>query len=62
MPEEARRRDGDDAVVIPLGTGGRPGRGSGKARPSAAAGADRDDDGVVAVATAGFLRHGRPPP
>ena len=28
----------------------------------AAAGADRDDDGVVAVAAAGFLRHGRPPP
>ncbi|HYJ27716.1 MAG TPA: 1-acyl-sn-glycerol-3-phosphate acyltransferase, partial [Nocardioides sp.] len=37
MPEHARRGDGDDAVVIPIGTGGRPGRGSGKARPSAAA-------------------------
>ena len=33
MPEEAGR----DAVVIPIGTGGRPGRGSGRARPSAAA-------------------------
>lgn len=32
MPEEAH-----DAVVIPIGTGGRPGRGSGSARPSAAA-------------------------
>ena len=32
MAEEAR-----DAVVIPIGTGGRPGRGSGKARPSSAA-------------------------
>ncbi len=37
MPEEARRRDGDDAVVIPIGTGGRPGRGSGSTRPSSAA-------------------------
>jgi 1-acyl-sn-glycerol-3-phosphate acyltransferase len=37
VPEEARRRDGDDAVVIPIGTGGRPGRGSGSARPSSAA-------------------------
>ncbi|MCP3421746.1 lysophospholipid acyltransferase family protein [Nocardioides pinisoli] len=37
MPEEARRRDGEDAVVIPIGTGGRPGRGSGSARPSSAA-------------------------
>ena len=37
MPEEARRRDGDHAVVIPIGTGGRPGRGSGSARPSSAA-------------------------
>ena len=37
MPEEARRRDGDHAVVIPIGTGGRPGRGSGTARPSSAA-------------------------
>lgn len=37
MPEKARRRDGDDAVVIPIGTGGRPGRGSGSARPSSAA-------------------------
>ena len=33
MPEEAR----EDAVVIPIGTGGRPGRGTGKARPSSAA-------------------------
>ncbi|SFB40401.1 1-acyl-sn-glycerol-3-phosphate acyltransferase [Nocardioides alpinus] len=32
MAEEAR-----DAVVIPIGTGGRPGRGSGSARPSSAA-------------------------
>ncbi len=32
MAEEAR-----DAVVIPIGTGGRPGRGTGKARPSTAA-------------------------
>ncbi len=32
MAEEAR-----DAVVIPIGTGGRPGRGTGKARPSSAA-------------------------
>ncbi|WP_416955534.1 lysophospholipid acyltransferase family protein [Nocardioides sp. T5] len=37
MPEKARRRDGEDAVVIPIGTGGRPGRGSGSARPSSAA-------------------------
>ena len=37
MPEEARRRDGDHAVVIPIGTGGRPGRGSGTARPCSAA-------------------------
>ncbi len=33
MPEQAR----EDAVVIPIGTGGRPGRGSGRARPSSAA-------------------------
>ena len=33
MAEEARK----DAVVIPIGTGGRPGRGSGSARPSSAA-------------------------
>ena len=33
MPDEAR----EDAVVIPIGTGGRPGRGSGTARPSSAA-------------------------
>ncbi len=33
MPEEAR----GEAVVIPIGTGGRPGRGTGKARPSSAA-------------------------
>jgi len=32
VAEEAR-----DAVVIPIGTGGRPGRGSGSARPSSAA-------------------------
>ena len=37
MPEEARRREGEDAVVIPIGTGGRPGRGSGSSRPSSAA-------------------------
>ena len=37
MPEEARRPQGDDAVVIPIGTGGRPGRGTGSARPSSAA-------------------------
>jgi 1-acyl-sn-glycerol-3-phosphate acyltransferase len=37
VPEEARRRDGEEAVVIPIGTGGRPGRGSGSARPSSAA-------------------------
>ncbi|TGN62711.1 glycerol acyltransferase [Nocardioides eburneiflavus] len=36
MPEEARN-GADDAVVIPIGTGGRPGRGSGSARPSSAA-------------------------
>lgn len=36
MPEP-RRDDGQDAVVIPIGTGGRPGRGSGTARPSSAA-------------------------
>ena len=34
MAEEAARRDAD---VIPIGTGGRPGRGSGRTRPSAAA-------------------------
>jgi 1-acyl-sn-glycerol-3-phosphate acyltransferase len=33
VPEEARR----DADVIPIGTGGRPGRGTGQARPSSAA-------------------------
>ncbi len=33
MAEEARK----DAVVIPIGTGGRPGRGSGTSRPSSAA-------------------------
>lgn len=37
MPDEARRPDREDAVVIPIGTGGRPGRGSGSARPSSAA-------------------------
>ncbi|GAA5115948.1 lysophospholipid acyltransferase family protein [Alloalcanivorax gelatiniphagus] len=37
MREEARRSTGEDAVVIPIGTGGRPGRGSGSARPSSAA-------------------------
>ncbi len=36
MPEEARNGT-EDAVVIPIGTGGRPGRGSGSARPSSAA-------------------------
>ncbi len=36
MPE-ARRGSEQDAVVIPIGTGGRPGRGSGSARPSSAA-------------------------
>ncbi|WP_242494634.1 lysophospholipid acyltransferase family protein [Nocardioides zhouii] len=37
MPEEAQRGSGEDAVVIPIGTGGRPGRGTGSARPSSAA-------------------------
>ena len=37
MPDEARRGSGEDAVVIPIGTGGRPGRGTGSARPSSAA-------------------------
>ncbi|WP_322920991.1 lysophospholipid acyltransferase family protein [Nocardioides renjunii] len=37
MPEEARPPSRQDAVVIPIGTGGRPGRGSGSARPSSAA-------------------------
>lgn len=37
MPEEVRRTSGEDAVVIPIGTGGRPGRGTGSARPSSAA-------------------------
>jgi 1-acyl-sn-glycerol-3-phosphate acyltransferase len=37
MVEEARDDVGQDAVVIPIGTGGRPGRGSGSARPSSAA-------------------------
>jgi len=36
VPEEARNGT-EDAVVIPIGTGGRPGRGSGSARPSSAA-------------------------
>jgi 1-acyl-sn-glycerol-3-phosphate acyltransferase len=36
VPDEARNRT-EDAVVIPIGTGGRPGRGSGSARPSSAA-------------------------
>ncbi|WP_210439722.1 lysophospholipid acyltransferase family protein [Nocardioides xinjiangensis] len=36
MPEP-RHSGEEDAVVIPIGTGGRPGRGSGSARPSAAA-------------------------
>jgi 1-acyl-sn-glycerol-3-phosphate acyltransferase len=36
VPEEARH-GAQDAVVIPIGTGGRPGRGSGSARPSSAA-------------------------
>jgi 1-acyl-sn-glycerol-3-phosphate acyltransferase len=37
VPDEASRGPGQDAVVIPIGTGGRPGRGSGSARPSSAA-------------------------
>ncbi len=37
MAEEARPEASQDAVVIPIGTGGRPGRGSGSARPSSAA-------------------------
>ncbi|RYB93589.1 glycerol acyltransferase [Nocardioides oleivorans] len=37
MVEEARDGTAPDAVVIPIGTGGRPGRGSGSARPSSAA-------------------------
>jgi 1-acyl-sn-glycerol-3-phosphate acyltransferase len=36
VPEEARN-GAEDAVVIPIGTVGRPGRGSGSARPSSAA-------------------------
>ncbi|CAM3637215.1 lysophospholipid acyltransferase family protein [Nocardioides zeicaulis] len=37
MAEEAQDGARQDAVVIPIGTGGRPGRGTGRARPSAAA-------------------------
>jgi 1-acyl-sn-glycerol-3-phosphate acyltransferase len=37
VPDEASRGSGEDAVVIPIGTGGRPGRGTGSARPSSAA-------------------------
>jgi 1-acyl-sn-glycerol-3-phosphate acyltransferase len=37
VPERARPESEQDAVVIPIGTGGRPGRGTGKARPSSAA-------------------------
>jgi 1-acyl-sn-glycerol-3-phosphate acyltransferase len=37
VPDEARTSQGEDAVVIPIGTGGRPGRGTGNARPSSAA-------------------------
>lgn len=37
MGEEARENARRDAVVIPIGTGGRPGRGSGSARPSSSA-------------------------
>lgn len=37
MREEARGSSAEDAVVIPIGTGGRPGRGTGSARPSSAA-------------------------
>ncbi|CUR61427.1 Phospholipid/glycerol acyltransferase [metagenome] len=37
MPEDARENAREDAVVIPIGTGGRPGRGTGRARPSSAA-------------------------
>jgi 1-acyl-sn-glycerol-3-phosphate acyltransferase len=36
VPEPGRGSE-QDAVVIPIGTGGRPGRGSGSARPSSAA-------------------------
>ncbi len=37
MAEEAPDGAREDAVVIPIGTGGRPGRGTGRARPSSAA-------------------------
>ncbi|MCK9822597.1 acyltransferase family protein [Nocardioides cavernae] len=37
MPEDARENAHEDAVVIPIGTGGRPGRGTGRTRPSSAA-------------------------
>jgi 1-acyl-sn-glycerol-3-phosphate acyltransferase len=37
VAEDARHEPARDAVVIPIGTGGRPGRGSGRARPSSAA-------------------------
>jgi 1-acyl-sn-glycerol-3-phosphate acyltransferase len=37
VAEEAQDDAREDAVVIPIGTGGRPGRGTGRARPSSAA-------------------------
>lgn len=37
MRDDARGPSAEDAVVIPIGTGGRPGRGTGSARPSSAA-------------------------
>lgn len=37
MAEDARESAREDAVVIPIGTGGRPGRGTGRSRPSSAA-------------------------
>jgi 1-acyl-sn-glycerol-3-phosphate acyltransferase len=37
VAEEAQENVREDAVIIPIGTGGRPGRGTGKARPSSAA-------------------------
>ncbi|KRE95606.1 glycerol acyltransferase [Nocardioides sp. Soil774] len=37
MADDARTEPARDAVVIPIGTGGRPGRGTGRARPSSAA-------------------------
>lgn len=37
MADEAQDGAREDAVVIPIGTGGRPGRGTGRTRPSSAA-------------------------